>query len=356
MRKAGENPGGTEADSGEPVQLNRPSISVLIPFRNEEKYLQEALDSISGQTFSDFEAVLVDDSSTDSSPMIARNCHEDDSRFRVIPCRGRGLVDALNTGLRESRGQWVARMDADDICEPERLERQYGAARERGPFTVVSCRVRSFPDESVSRGFRRYEEWLNGLTEEDEIERNLFVESPIPHPTAFFHRSSVMDAGGYCERELPEDYELWLRLWSRGFRFYRVPDILLRWREREDRHSRVSTTYSMSRFYRLKARYMRRVSCLSGGRVFVAGSGQTARRLGKYMEREGFRIEAFVDPSPERQGQELRNRPVAGPHILESKSGVPVVVASRLPGARTEIRRFLEERGYIEWKSYVVCS
>ena len=336
--------------------MNPPPISVLIPFRNAQEYIQEALDSISAQTFSDFEAVLVDDSSTDASPVIAGKRQEEDPRFRVIPCRGRGLVDALNTGLRESRGEWIARMDADDVSRPQRLEKQYSAAMDRGPSAVVSCRVRSFPDEKVTRGFRRYEEWLNRLTEEGEIERNLFVESPVPHPTAFFHRVSIIDAGCYTERELPEDYELWLRLWSRGFRFYRVPETLLLWREREDRHSRVSNRYSMSRFYRLKARYMRRIPCLSGGRVIMAGSGQTARRLSKYMEREGFAIEAFVDPSAERQGQELRNRPVAGPDILDSDSGVPVVVATRLPGARGEIKRFLEEKGFIEWKNYVICS
>lgn len=336
--------------------MNTPAISVLIPFKNAEKYLEEALDSISKQTFSDFEAVLVNDSSTDMSLKIAEEKAAEDSRFKVFPCSGRGLVDALNTGLEVSGGRWIARMDADDISKPRRLEMQHSAALERGPGTVVSCRVRSFPDEKVTEGFRKYEEWLNGLIEEDEIEMNLFVESPVPHPSAFFNRSSVMDAGGYTERELPEDYELWLRLWSRGFRFYRVPEVLLLWRERKDRYSRVSDTYSMSRFYRLKARFMRRIPCLEGGRVIVAGSGQTARRLGKRMQREGFRIEAFVDPSFERQGQRLRNRPVRGPDFLDRNMGIPVVVASRFPGARSGIRRFLEGKGYIEWKNYVVCS
>ncbi len=336
--------------------MSHPTISVVLPFRNADRFLSEALASVAGQTFKEFEAVLINDNSDDVSLSIALAWCRRDPRFRLIRSCGRGLVDALNSGLAHSRGDWIARMDADDISLPERLEKQLNLALSMSPETVISCQVESFPDDVVTDGYRMYEKWLNHLIEPEEIKKNLFVESPVPHPTAFYHRERVLAAGGYLEKELPEDYELWLRLWNRGFRFSRVPEVLLRWRDHPDRLSRTSSSYSLTSFYRLKAKYLACVPCMSAKRVFIAGSGQTARRLGKCLQDEGFEIEAFIDPDSDRQGQMLRNRPVTGPVILSEFPGIPAVVATRVPGARDAARKFLEDLGRAEWKDFVVCS
>lgn len=333
-----------------------PPVSVVLPFRDEERFLEEALSSLRSQTMPDFEAVLVDDGSVDGSPRIAAAFRDADPRFRVVACVGSGLVDALNTGLSTARGEWIARMDADDVCEPGRLVEQLREARRAGPSTVVSCRVRSFPDEAVSGGFRAYEDWINSALSPTEIEKGIFIESPVPHPTAFFHRASVLAEGGYVERSLPEDYELWLRLWSRGFAFRRVGSVLLRWRERPDRFSRRSPAYSLTAFYRLKARYLPMVPCMSGRRVLMAGGGETARRLARCLRREGFVIEAFMDPGSERRGTLMLGSPVLGPEALRELPGIPVVGASRAPGARARIRTLLEAEGLEEWRSFVLCS
>ena len=95
---------------------------------------------------------------------------------------------------------------------------------------------------------------------------------------------------------------------------------------------------------------------MSAKRVLIAGSGQTARRLGKCLQDEGFEIEAFIDPDTKRQGQTLRNRPVTGIDILSESPEIPVVIASRVPGAREAVREFLEDMGRVEWEDFVVCS
>ncbi|MCK4806383.1 MAG: hypothetical protein KAT09_01990 [Candidatus Aegiribacteria sp.] len=147
-----------------------------------------------------------------------------------------------------------------------------------------------------------------------------------------------------------------MRLWSRGYRFARVPEVLLKWRDREDRLSRTSSAYSLTNFYKLKAKYLEYVPCMSGKTIYIAGSGQTARRLGKFLQDNGFHIEAFIDPSEDRQGILLRGRPVMGPGELSRRSDIPVVIASRLPGARISIMEFLDRLGFIEWENYVACS
>ncbi len=331
-------------------------VSIVLPFRNEERWLREALLSLKRQTHRNFEAVLVNDCSTDRSLGIAREFERDDDRFRTLDARGSGLVNALNTGLAEARGDWVARFDADDRCHPERIALQLELAARLGPRCVVSCLVKCFPLRTLSRGYRRYEGWMNSLVSHEQISRDIFVESPLPHPGAFFHRESVISEGGYRDLGLPEDYELWLRLWSRGYRFEKVGRNLLAWMERPDRYSRRSRNYSLNSFYRTKAMYLAALPLLRGRRVLIAGSGQTAKRLSRYLVPLGFEIEAFLCADARHAGGMLRGKPVAAPERLSDYAGIPVIAASRELGARARIRAFLENAGLREGRDFVVCA
>ncbi len=331
-------------------------VSAVLPFRDEARWLPGALESLARQRMDRFEAVLVDDGSSDGSPDTVREFCRRDSRFRLISSRGRGLVDALNTGLEEARGEWVARFDADDFSHPDRLSLQLDLAGSLGSRSVVSCLVRCFPRNALSGGYRKYEAWINSLVNHGDITREMFIESPVPHPGAFFHRKEVIGAGGYRDQGLPEDYELWLRLWSLGFRFGKVPRNLLAWRERPDRFSRKSSNYSLTAFYRTKAMYLDRVPFLRERRVVIAGSGQTARRLSLWMIRSGFRVEAFIGTRGNGTGGFLRGIPVVGPEGLDDYSGIPVVAASREPGARARIRCYLAGRGLVEGRDFLVCA
>jgi glycosyltransferase involved in cell wall biosynthesis len=334
---------------------HRPRVSVVVPFRDAEPWIDEALASLAAQTMENFEVVLIDDSSRDQSRRLALTWCDRDLRFRVVTNAGSGLVDALNTGIWEARGNWIARFDADDICLPGRLAAQLALAEETGERSVISCRIKSFPEENVSEGYRKYEDWINSLTGHDEIEREIFVESPIPHPTALYGRDAVLSEGGYLDSDLPEDYELWLRLWSRGFRFARVPEVLVRWREREERYSRTSPVYSLTRFYRLKASYIGFAPAIRDRRVLIAGSGQTARRFAACIMKGGFEIGAFIDPSS-CSGRTLKGVPVVGPSGIQEFPGWPVLVASRAPGAREDICTFLESQGMKNWDDFIVCA
>lgn len=331
-------------------------VSVVLPFKNEARWLPGALKSLKRQTLKRFEVVLVNDGSTDDSLGIVRECCLGDGRFRYVNSRGAGLVSALNTGLEAARGEWVARVDADDFCHPQRLSQQLVLARSLGRRSVVSCKVRCFPYKDVSDGYRNYEKWLNSLISHDMISRDMFVESPVAHPSAFFNREAVIEAGGYRNLGLPEDYELWLRLWSMGFRFEKVPRVLLGWRERPDRFSRRSPCYSLSSFYRTKAMYLSMLPLFRERRVVFAGSGQTARRLSRWMLAEGFEIQAFIGAGKAPAGGTLRGRPVVGPERISEFRGVPVVGASREPGARNRIRAFLKGEGLVEGSDFVMCS
>lgn len=328
---------------------------MVMPFKDTCEFIERALYSIASQTFTDYEVLMLDNMSSDGSRGIAAEYAAMDSRFRLLDCPG-SFVSALNTGLGQARGKWIARFDSDDICHPERLMLQHRAGERLGERTIITSRVRCFPDELVSRGYRRYESWINTTETPEDIEHSLFIESPVPHPTAFYSRNGVIEAGGYRDIGLPEDYELWLRLWSIGYRFHRVPKTLLAWRERKERFSRSSPMYSLTSFYKTKARYLEHVPCLSKKRVYIAGTGQCARRLSGHMKREGFSIAAFLAPVEKVTRPLLRGAPVIPGSAWDHHDGIPVLGASREPGARQRIKAFLEGRGLVNWRDFVLCS
>jgi glycosyltransferase involved in cell wall biosynthesis len=329
-----------------------PAVSVLLPCYNAAATLDEALQSLVVQTLVDFKVAIVDDGSTDDSLPIVRAWAERDSRLCLISRKHEGIVAALNTGLAACRAPYVARMDSDDRCHPQRLARQVEYLENHPEVGVVSCRVAGFPPEQVRQGFQIYMDWLNSLLDDADIRREMFVESPLPHPSVTYRRQVVQALGSYQEHGWPEDYDLWLRLYLAGVGFARLPEVLLEWRERPDRLTRTDPRYSLENFLRAKAFYLVRGPLIGRDAVFVWGAGMMGRRLSKQLARQGVPLAAFVDVDPRKIGNQRRGLPILAPEELAgwwSKHSHPVVlVAVGARGARSIIRQRLASLGLRE--------
>jgi glycosyltransferase involved in cell wall biosynthesis len=293
-----------------------PLVSILLPCYNAEKTLAEALESIANQTLSDYEVVAVDDGSTDGTLHLLEDWARRDGRIRVISGAHGGILAALNAGLAACRAEYVARMDADDRSHPERLAEQAAYLDKHPEVTVVSCLVRGFPAEQVREGFRIYMEWLNSLVTDEEIKREIFVESPIAHPSAVFRKAEVERVGGYQECIWPEDYDLWLRLYLAGGQFAKVPRILYEWREDPGRLTRADSRYSLENFMRLKAHYLAHGPLVGSDAVILWGAGMAGRRLSKHLMRQGCPLVAFFDIDPHKIGNTRRGLPILPPEEL----------------------------------------
>jgi glycosyltransferase involved in cell wall biosynthesis len=185
-----------------------PLISVLLPVYNAERYVTEAVESILRQTFGDFELIALDDGSTDGSLANLRRCAESDARMRLISRPNTGLVDALNELLSNARGEFVARMDADDVARPERFALQLSHLRSH-PACVALGTQALFIDPDGCPIF----EFMQHFSHE-EVERALLrPEIGILHPTVMMRRAAVERVGGYRHgyRHV-EDLDLFLRL------------------------------------------------------------------------------------------------------------------------------------------------
>ncbi len=296
------------------------------------------------QTFTDFDILVFDDGSTDGTPAVLAQATDLDRRVRVVGSERVGLVSALRRLTEESDSELVARMDADDVCHPERLAEQVMLLDAQPGIQLASSLVHCFPDDLVKGGMRRYETWLNSLVEPREIARDIFVESPICHPSVTMRREAYEKAGGYVDDGNPEDYGLWLRFLERGFEMAKVPRVLLEWRESEDRLTRVDERYEPKRFVALKIRHLVQGPLRERRAITVWGAGQTGRMWSRVLKEAGIQVSAFVDIDPKKIGGTIHDAPVLSPDDL--REGIPtgfLLAAVGAAGARDLIRAFLAD-------------
>jgi glycosyltransferase involved in cell wall biosynthesis len=329
-----------------------PIVSVLLPCFNAEKTIDETLDSLAHQTMTEFEVVAVDDGSTDSTLKWLETWAARDSRVHILSLPHRGVIAAANAGLADCTAPYIARMDADDRAHPERLAQQAAYLEAHPEVAVVSSLVKAFPDEKVREGYRIYIEWLNSLLTDEDIRREIFVESPLANPSTMMRRTWFEKMGGYHEYGWAEDYDLWLRMYLAGAQFAKIPSVLLEWRDHPSRITRTDGRYSVENFLRAKAHYLARGPLQDRDAVIVWGAGMMGRRLGKQLQNNQVPLMAFVDIDPKKIGRTRRGKPIiASGDLLDwwKRFENPALLAAvGARGARPLIRARLIEMGLVE--------
>ncbi len=339
----------------EDIVVMKPAISVVLPVYNAMPYLPLAVASMQRQRGVELEIICVDDGSSDGSVEWLRTAARSDARLRLVEQPHRGIVHALNAGLAAARHPVIARMDADDVSHPERLRLQWDLLQSDPALGVVGARVRSFPVRAVSEAFYRYERWSNALITPEQIERALYIESPVVHPSAMYRRDDVLALGGYRDAAWAEDYDLWFRFHYAGYRFAKVPRVLVGWRMLDGRLSFRDPRCSWTAFVRCKAHFLARDPRLRTGPVYMWGAGMTGRRLAKALRKEGVDVRAFIDVAPTKIGRTLLGRPIHGPEFVAMADGF-IVVAVRRPAARREIRAELEKFQRREGRDFLFAA
>src|SRR5215208_1756864 len=205
-----------------------PTISVLMSVYNGEKYLAEAVESILAQTLADFEFIIIDDGSKDGSLAILQKYAARDSRIRLTSRANQGLTRTLNEALSQARGEFIARMDSDDVARPDRFENQIRFLREH-PEIVCAGGYFELIDDEV-----RLLTLLKPPTDDAEIQRQALAgHGAICHPSAMIRREALERINGYdTDFMTAQDLDLWLRLGEIG-KLANVPVPVLRFRLHE---------------------------------------------------------------------------------------------------------------------------
>lgn len=198
-------------------------ISVVMSVYNGEKYLKQAVRSILSQTYKDFEFIIINDGSTDSSSVILGELARQDSRVRLVSRENKGLIYSLNEGVKLAQGEYIARMDADDISMPERLEKQLKYAENEG---LAVCGTWAEGIDSLGNKINS----LSYPPSMDRVKVFTLLHNPFIHPSVMFKKEVFEKVGNYKKFfKHIEDYELWTRIVFR-YKAGNIPEILLSYR------------------------------------------------------------------------------------------------------------------------------
>lgn len=206
------------------IKTEKPRVSIVMPVYNCEKYLAEALASLLVQTYEDIEIVVINDGSTDSSKSILLRFAKLDPRIRIINQKNSGIVNALNRGIKESSGEYIARMDGDDTSFPNRIKEQVEIL-DANPESVLVAGNYEVMDEHSQTMYRE-----RIAPDNEFIQRAFYLRNVVAHGSVMFRKSATKLVGDYSDKYGPtEDMELWMRMLDSG-QFTATGTSIYRWR------------------------------------------------------------------------------------------------------------------------------
>jgi glycosyltransferase involved in cell wall biosynthesis len=203
------------------IKKTTSKVTVLMPAYNAGKYIAEAIKSVLQQTFTDFQLLIINDGSTDDTEEVIRSF--EDERIVLINQSHKGIAPALNKGLSKADSIYIARFDADDICFPQRLQKQVSFLDDHPDYITIGCEAEYISED----GEHLFDFKSVGHTHEEIIQK-IYSYCPFIHSSVMYRKDAVILAGGYCEHAHNfEDYFLWIQLLSKG-KFYNLPEQLIR--------------------------------------------------------------------------------------------------------------------------------
>lgn len=337
-------------------------ISILLPLYNAETTLLECLESIQRQTYSNFEVIAVDDGSDDASPLILENYALKDPRIKTVSLPGnQGIVTALNRGLAQCQGKWVARMDADDRMHPERLRLQRVYFEQHPDTDLLGGRVKIFRlDGALTPGQTRYQDWSNSLLTDQEIKSEIFAESPLMHPTFFLRKSYYQRLGGYRKTAWAEDYDFLLRAYLQNAIFAKIPQVLLEKRDSPTRLARLDVRCKRRAMFQAKAHFFARTNWLQKKkRLILIGAGSSGRLVKAALSRENIRVDGFADNRRTEADRTVTGVPVeiidpehAKSYFLKHSDSF-FLLCIGVPKGREKVEAWLKQYGFLVGRDYL---
>jgi len=341
--------------------VQEPLVSVVMPVRNRERLVAEAIASLRRQTFSRWELIVIDDASTDGTAQAVRALAVEDRRIRLLSVSKQSSIAAVrNHGLRIAAAPLIAGMDSDDLSHPDRLERLVRELEKRPDIAAISSWALKIDGQGKEEGAVRTSCHSVDLHWETPL------VDPLLHPASMIRREALMAVGGYDESyALCEDSRLWVMLDQKGYRFSVVGEELysLRWHtdnvtqrpESAVCARRAYASYWKSPEPEYPARAIAWIDEALGslaGNLLIWGTGIAARLLIEWCSRhqESHPI-GFIERDPGRRGSSFHGLPVHSPSDLERLVFDRIAIAS-LPG-QAEIEAQLQSRGFTRERDFM---
>ena len=331
--------------------MSKPLVSILVPFKNTEAFIVACLNSILKQTYNNWEAIFVDDHSEDNSFSIVESHLKKDPRIKVYKNNGNGIIEALKTAHKHSYGNYITRMDSDDIMTPIRLETMVTSLEKHGKKHLAVGQVKYFRADGLSDGFERYETWLNTLTVEGKNYSEIYKECVIPSPCWMLHRDDFEACGGFNSNVYPEDYDLAFRFYKAGYKCIPCNDILLHWRDYSTRTSRTHEHYAENSFLDLKVLYFLELNYDASRPLAIWGAGHKGKTLAKILLKKNIPFNWICD-NPKKIGKHIYEQELFNFDYLAELQQPQSIVTVANSKAQKEISEYFKTKNMTSMIDY----
>jgi len=291
-------------------------ISILMPVKNAAKHLDECLESIIHQSYTDWELIAVDDHSTDRSHIILK----------------------LRTALVNSSGSFITRMDADDVMHRNKLDLMSIQLVQFGIGHLVTGFVKYFSNAELGDGYKKYASWLNDLSDGERNFDEIYKECVIPSPCWLIHRSDLEGVGAFNSEIYPEDYDLCFRFRAAGLKVKSVKQEIHHWRDHALRASRNDLNYADNNFFDLKIHHFLIQDYDKTKPLLVWGLGKKGKAIAKLLIENSIAFK-WICNNDNKIGNNIYEISIEGIKTLQSIEQADIIVAVSNPEEQAQIKK-----------------
>lgn len=320
--------------------MDQPLVSILTPFKNTAPYLKDCLNSIMAQSYDNWELLLVNDGSTDHSLDIVNSYSSKDARIKVFQNNGSGIIKALRLAFENSDGQFITRMDSDDIMAAKKIEILVSKLLEKGSGHVSTGLVKYFSEKGISDGYDRYEKWLNELTRKGANYSEIYKECVIASPCWMVSREDLIKCQAFEPNRYPEDYDLTFRFYQNGLKCIPCDELLHHWRDYDTRTSRTHIHYAQNYFLDIKLHYFLNLHYDKKRPLTIWGAGFKGKTIAKQLVEHDISFYWICD-NPKKIGKSIYGQPLLAFEELAQFNHPQSIVTVANEAAQKEIRSYL---------------
>ncbi len=315
-------------------------VSILIPFKDTSQFLPECIESILEQTYQNWEVIAIDDHSSDNSFAIMRQYAKEDPRIHVFRNEGSGIIEALRMGYSLCKGNYISRMDSDDIMAPKKIHLMLEALISKGKGHLAIGKVKYFCEGGVGDGYLKYEKWLNRLTHLGANFSEIYKECPIPSPCWMVHKSDLDKCDAFKPNRYPEDYDLAFRFFEHGLKCIPSNEVLHYWRDYDHRASRTSEHYAQNYFLEIKLHYFLKLNFEESRQLVVWGAGKKGKNLAQNLLNKKVDF-YWICNNPKKIGKEIYGKELQHFSALKHFDQPQIIITVANNEAQSFIREHL---------------
>ncbi len=313
-----------------------------MPVYNAAPFLDTCINSILHQSYAHWELIAINDHSTDQSWDKLCTYSKMDSRIKVFQNPGKGIIPALQSAFKESKGQYVTRMDADDVMATHKIEVLVNSLINAGPHHLATAQVAYFAAHPIGDGYRKYAQWLNNLIITQNHFSHIYEECVIPSPCWMIHKQDLIKCGAFEPDRYPEDYDLCFRFYQNQIRVISNKQLLHYWRDHNSRASRTQVVYANNFFPDLKMDYFFQIDHDPAKSLVLWGAGKKGKYLAKKLKSKKVNF-TWVCDNPKKWGLQIYEMPLFSPEKIRGLGDIQIVVSVASPEGKKEIQDYAKE-------------